>query len=812
MSRLNRVRTGLLASVSVATLLAGTANAQQSDPTTVDDIVVTGTLRGASTVQDAPINIAAIGEEQIDQLGVTDLAQISRYVPGLYVVDQGPRNANRIVVRGLNIDPLGESVGQGAGGTVATYLGEVPIAIDLKLNDVERVEFLLGPQGTLYGAGTLGGAIRYIPNAPAFDETFVTVRGDAYGYSEGDGVSTDFGFTANLPLGETLALRANVDQLNDKGFIDQPFLVRTIGTSLANAFGSATARDANMYRKEDVNTEDVLSGRVALRWQPTDWFDATLSHNYQNSDVGGRQVSGRRVSTFPVPVGEYEAVQRVEEPNERTSQLTALEMEIDLGWATLTSATGYQTFEEDGQRDQTDLLISLGYSYEAFPAFTAFTQELQDDETLTQELRLTSKPDSGPLSWIVGGYYSKTDYWGSSAEYTPGFSQFAVAEFGGGQIRPDSLEYLSVSFGEIEETAFFGELTYEILPGWQITGGARRYTYELNTNSATDLPLLETVFGGRDPASIVLDFESSTEDEDGWLYKLNTSYEIGDDILLYGTISDGFRAGGSNKLTLCTTTGGQQNVCAQPDELMFVSEKTRNYEIGIKSQLWDSRLTLNAAAFYIDWQDPQVSGATLVGLSPITKNGEGAETKGFEVSFQAAVTERFSLRGSYSYAQAELTDDAPNLLTTLTPPGFDTDYVDGIAGDRLPGSPEYQASLSAEYNWPLSNGLDLDFAYGFTASGDVLTRTGGRAGGITLPAYQIHNASVRLSAPGADWAVTGYIDNLWDEYAETGARSTPLANQVLSDINGAPVYSRNHFANVLPPRKFGVRFTKQFGL
>ena len=137
MSRLNGVRTGLLASVSVATLLAGAAHAQESDPTTVDDIVVTGTLRGASTVQDAPINIAAIGEEQIEELGVTDLAQISRYVPGLYVVDQGPRNANRIVVRGLNIDPLGESVGQGAGGTVATYLGEVPIAIDLKLNDVE---------------------------------------------------------------------------------------------------------------------------------------------------------------------------------------------------------------------------------------------------------------------------------------------------------------------------------------------------------------------------------------------------------------------------------------------------------------------------------------------------------------------------------------------------------------------------------------------------------------------------------------------------------------------------------------------------
>lgn len=812
MTKSRGVKWGLLASVSAVTLAAGAARAQEAEPVVVDDIVVTGTLRGASTVQDAPINIAAIGAEQIEQLGVGDLAEISRYVPGLYVVDQGPRNANRIVVRGLNIDPLGESVGQGAGGTVATYLGEVPISIDLKLNDVERVEFLLGPQGTLYGAGTLGGAIRYIPNAPAFDETFVTVRGDAYGYSEGEGVSTDFGFTANLPISDTLAFRANLDQLNDKGFIDQPYLVREIGVSLANDFSSPEAVAENLYGKEDVNTEDVLSGRAALRWRPTAWFDATLSYNYQHSDVGGRQVSGRRVDTFPVEVGEYEAIQRVEEPNERTSDLVALEMQFDLGWADLISATGYQTFEEDGRRDQTDLLISLGYSYEAFPAFTAYTQELEDDDTFTQEVRLTSKPDAGSLSWIVGGYYSKNDYWGSSAEYTPNFDQFVVDNWGGVQLRPDSLEYYSVSYGEITETALFGELTWEILPGWQITGGARRYTYELETNSATDLPLLETVFNGRDPDSIVLEYEASSDEEDGWLYKLNTAYEVTPDILLYGTISDGFRAGGNNNLTLCDTSGGQQNVCAQPDEMAYTSEKTRNYEIGIKSQLLDRRLTLNGAVFYIDWQDPQVSGATLVGLSPITKNGEGAETKGFEVSFDAAVTERFSLRGSYSYAQAELTDDAPNLITALDPPGFGTVYVDGEAGDRLPGSPEYQASLYAEYNMPLSSGLDLDFAYGFTASGDVLTRTGARGGGIALPAFQIHNASVRLSAPGADWAVTAYVDNIWDEYAETGARSTPLANQVLEDADGGPVYARNFFTNVLPPRKFGLRFTKTFGL
>ncbi|MFN3816527.1 TonB-dependent receptor [Brevundimonas sp.] len=810
----------LLGSVSAISIAAGAPEARAQDPTSVDEVIVTGTRRGASTVQDAPINISAIGQQQIEAQGIADLAEISRYVPGLFVVDQGPRNASRIIFRGLNATPLGESVAQSAGGTVATYLGDVPISIDLRLNDVERVEFLAGPQGTLYGAGTLAGAIRYIPNAPDFTDRFITVRGDAYSYSEGDGVSTDFGFTANLPITPRLAVRASVDQLNDQGFIDQPFLVREIGVSLPNPdFSDPTAVAENLYGEEDVNTEDVLSARVAVRWAPTDWLDTTLSYNYQLSDVGGRQVSGRRVTTFPVEVGEYEAIQRVREPNERITDLLALEATLDLGFADLTSATGYQTFEEDGQRDQTDLLISLEYSYEAFPAFTAYTRELEDTDTFTQELRLTSKPDSGPLSWILGGFYSKTDYWNSSAEYTPRFAEdFAVPEWGAAQGRPDNLEYLSVGFGEFVETALFGEVSWQISDRWQVTAGARRYTYEIDDSSATDLPLLYTMYYGRDPDEIVLDFQDAHEEEDGWLYKLNTSYELTDDVLIYATISDGYRIGGANGAAACPEglepdgSSPTQIVCALPNERLYNSEQTRNYEFGVKSQWFNRRLTLNGAVFYIDWEDPQVTAATVYGLQPITKNAGGAESRGFEVSFDAAVTEALTLRGSLSYTRARLTARTVNLVAVLDPPGFGVTYEDGEDGDRMPGSPEYQFSLYGNYNYPLSNGFELDFAYGLTASGDVESRMGGRGGGLTLPSFQIHNLSVRLSNPGGDWSLTGYIDNVWDEYAETGVRGTSLSNQILQDMNGDPVYARSHFTNVLPPRVIGVRFSKLFSL
>ena len=796
----------MLATASCAALITAAPAAFAQDAQ-VDDIIVTGTRRGESTVQDAPINISAVGEAQIEAQGLTDLADIVKFVPGVFLVDQGARGDSRIIVRGLNADGLGEQLG--AGGTVATYLGDIPIGIDLKLNDVERVEFLLGPQGTLYGAGTLGGAIRYIPNRPNFSERTLDIRGDAYGYSEGDDISTDFGATINLPISDTLAFRASLDQLNDAGFIDMPYLVREVGVSDPNPdFSDPDDVSANLYGKDDVNTEDVFSGRAALRWNPTDWFDATLSYNFQNADVGGRQVSGRRVTTFPAPVGEYDAIQRVEEPAKRETELWALEGAIDLGFAELTSATGYSTYTEDGQRDQTDLLYSLEYSYEAFPSFTAYTQELEDDETFTQELRLTSKPSDSPFSWIVGGFYSKTDFWGSSAEYTPFY-----AEYLGGE-RPDALEYLSVSYGTSEETAFFGEASWQFTPAFQVTAGARHYTYDLEAYSAVDLPLLESVFNGRDPESIVLDYGESTDSDDGWLYKVNASYAFTDDVLLYGTISDGFRTGGSNGAGPCPDDidPDSQIVCALPNELIYGSETTRNYEIGLKSQWWDNRITANAAVFFIDWKDPQVGAATVYGLQPITKNADGAETKGVELTFAAQITDNWYVRSSYSYAEATLTALTVNLVPILQPPGFGVAYEDGQPGDRLPGAPKNQFSLYTAYDYPLSNGWDLTFSYSLSAISDVLSRTGGRGGSLTLDGFVLSNIAVQLTDAESDWTVTGYVDNLFDEYYETGVRGTSLHNQVLEDEDGSPVYTRNFFTNVGTPRQIGIRFTKAFGL
>lgn len=798
-------RASLFASISLLALpIAAPALAQ--DTTTVDEVIITATRRD-TTVQDAPINIAAVGGEAIEAQGFSDLADIAAYVPGIHLVDQGGRDGNRIIVRGLNADPIGGSdgVGNSTGGMVATYIGEVPIVLDLKLNDLERVEVLLGPQGTLYGAGTMAGAVRYIPRRPSFAAPELIVRGAAYGYGEAESASYDAGLTFNMPLSDSFAVGGSIDYLDDSGFIDYAYVVRDIGVSNPNALGSPAAIAANTRRVADANTEETLSGRLAFRWQPIEAIDANLTWYFQNQEVGARQVSSARVSTIPAPVGDYESALRVLEPNDRDNNLVALEVTADLGFATLTSATGLSKYEETGQRDQTDLLIGLEYSYELFPTFTAFTREDGEEESINQELRLVSNSE-GPLSWIVGGFYNKFESVAESKEFTPGYATFL------GGSRPDNLEYYSVNKTELVETAFFGEVSYRFTPAWQITFGARKYAYELETADAVDFPLANTVFGGDPPDAINLVFENGGQEDDGWLFKVNTSFDVTPDVMIYGTISEGYRIGNSNGVGPCPVPlPPGQIACGLPNEMAYFPDKTKNYELGIHSQWLDRRLTLNGAIFLVEWTDPQVASATENGLIPITKNGEAAESVGLELDFRFKVTPDLTIRGNYSYAKAELTETTLNLVPSINPPGFQgtISYQNGEAGDRLPGAPENEGSLYIEYSAPPIAGLNVDFAYGFSAIDDILTRTGGKGGGITLDGFAIHDMSVKVSSES--WDATFYISNIWDTYAETGARSTPRHNQVVSDTNGDPVYARSFYTSVLPPRAIGVRFTKRFG-
>lgn len=792
----------VLAHASMAMAQSTDQSDDQSEIKTLDTMVVTATRR-AESVQDLPLNISALAGDQLREQGVGSLAELGRVVPGLFVLDQGARGSSQIIVRGLNADPVAasEALGNGSGGTVATYIGEIPLYVDLRMEDLERVEVLLGPQGTLYGAGTLGGAIRYIPRRPDFDATTVEVRGSGYDLSQSSGFGGKLGTTINVPFSDTFALRVNVDYLDDPGFTDYNFLVRQPGVSDPEPdFSNPSAVSSNLTQRKDADTQETLTGRIGLRWSASDAVDVNLTHYYQRQDVGGRSINHE----VAFGTGRYESAHRFLEPNDRKNNLTSLEVTADLGFAELTSATGYSTYDELGQRDQTDLLISLEYSYEAFPSFAAFTRENQDEEIFNQEVRLVSTTD-GPLNWIVGGFYNKLDSNSESREFTPGYSEY----LGGG--RPDNLEYFSVNQTKLEEIAIFGELGYQFTDRWQATIGARFYQYELDTRDAVDFPLANSVFGDAAPDAITLDFQDGGQKDNGNLFKFNTSYKFTDDVLGYLTVSEGFRIGNSNGVAPCPVPlPPNQIACGLPDELQFFPDTTTNYELGLRTTLLDNRLTLNGSVYYIQWDNPQLAGTTANAALPITRNGEGAESRGMELSFNALITDSFSLRGSFAITRAELSEDAPALLNTFAPPGFGPRIdVDGLSGDRLPGSPERQANLFGSYYMSVGENY-LTFNYGISAIGNVLTRTGGRADGETLPGFAVHNASIVYDA--SNWTATLYAENVLDKFARTGVRATRASVQTVADENGDPVRVRRYYHDVLRPREVGLSFTYNFDL
>jgi len=787
------------------------ANALAQGPT--EEIIVTALRRG-STVQEVPINITAISGTTIRDRRLVGLDEIARLVPGLHVIDRGPRDeVTDIVVRGLNTSGLGPGF---SSDTVATYIGEIPLPVDLKTNDMERVEVLIGPQGTLYGSGTLGGAIRYIPRKPQ-NEFEAEVRVNTFAIGHSDGFGADVGFTINLPINDTFAFRASVDYLDDPGYIDYGFVVQQAGISNPQPdFNDPADVAANLRRVEDANGEETLSGRVALRWTPNDMVDATLTYYYQDVEAEGRSIAN--VEAFGT--GRYESGLRYEEPNNIRNELFALEIIADLGFAELTSATGVSDYFDRGQRDQTDLLLNFEYLYETFATFSSFTREINDEQTLTQEIRLVST-GSGPLTWIGGLYYNKFEQYATSEEFTPGFDEWAVdpaSGLGGVQLRPDSLEYYSVDDTYQTETALFGEISYAFADDWEVTLGARLYEFEASVTSGFAIPLYYTVYLGYAQDLIDPNLDSNTGKDDGSLFKVNISHNFSEDVLGYFTVSEGYRAGGINTVPECTAAqiaAGTQTLCALPDEVFIKADTTTNYEVGVHSTLAGGSLVLNAAVYYIDWADIQVDDTTINGSLPITSNGGKAESKGFEVSANWRINGNWGLTGTYAYNQAKLTESTSALLggpltgDLLTP-----------AGSRLPGSPEHQGSLSLSYATTLNNGLGLDVRYGVVYMGGVLNSIAATEEptvlpwrGEEIPSYTLHDLTATLS--GDQWRASVYIDNLTDEYAIVGTRTSRrlleqyrMFSTLPDNTSGFLLRSYGHY--VSRPRTAGVNFTYSF--
>lgn len=784
-----------------AALPGYSALAQESAIAAEDDAIIVTATRRSVALLDVPINIAATSAEAIERDRIDDVRDLSSFTPGLTIQDTGPRSTGTVILRGLNA--ASSTTGTvNANNAVGIYLGEVPLYMDFKFLDLARVETLLGPQGTLYGLGTLSGAIRYMPNRPNATDLEATVHGRLYDVAHSSGVGYQVDAMVNIPIvTDHIAFRSVVGYYDDPGFIDYPLAVRERGVSVPQPdFTNPAAVDANLRRLKDMNDEQTFTTRNTLLLQAHQGLRAFITYAYQQTETRGRQVNGAGV----LGTGKYEAPYRFEEPNKRYAHLVSLEINADVGDIfEIVSATAYTEQQFRNFQDQTDLLLDLGgYGYEEYPQFTADSRSQTKYTQFNQELRLVSA-HGGPFNWTLGGFYNRLKQKSNSREYTPGMARFL------GVNRPDDLEYISVTDTDTKEMALFGEIGFQITPRWQVTGGLRVFKYDASIIGAAETPL--TAGGLRRMPYPSVEFEASRwgggkSEADGKVWKANTSYKITDDINVFATYSEGYRIGGPNRLPPCQIPlpPGQQ-VCAMPDEMFYSPDETRNKEVGVRASLFDRSLNMSFSVYHIDWKGIQLASRNFNNTSGITANAGNGVSKGFDFTFDARINSRLNIYGSYGYNDAYLAEDVPDIVGGIKPvhTAADPTIDDGFKGDRLPGTPKNSGSIGATYTYPLDNGSEISGNWVTSYIGNIYSRVGLRGFGEVIPSYVTHRASITYRADR--WEASLFANNIFNKFAITSVNNS---TQSILDVNG--IVSRYYNHSILTPRVIGIETRLRF--
>lgn len=558
------------------------------------EIVVTAQKR-EERLQDVPVPVTALRASALTETGQDRLQDFFTRVPGLNF-QAGSRGEPLVSIRGINslqnptvgvmVDdlPFGATIFRGGGN----------IAPDIDPSDLARIEVLRGPQGTLYGVSSLGGLIKYVTIDPSTDRFSGQIQTGIIGIDHGGDVGYQVRGSVNVPLGETLAVRASAFTRLTPGFIDNPA--------------------ANL---KDVNRETAAGGRLALLWRPMDVLTVKLSALYQTRTTdGANQVTlslGGLNQDYLVGSGWIE----------RDIQAYNATIEADLGNVRLTSLTGYNI---NRFADSVDL--SSFYAATANTAFgvsgAAYTEDYQTKK-FNQELRVATSL-GGTFDLLLGGFYTKE-------RFTNPIKIFA-ANTSTGRLVGEFQFY--DGRGSYEEVAVFGDLTTHITDKFDIQFGARQ-AFNSQSYSETDTGLLTA--GGR------LVIPNTVVKESPFTYLITPRYTFSRDFMVYGRFASGYRAGGIN---LFFARGF-------PVPPGYKSDQTLNYEIGTKGSLLDGRLTFDLSLFYIDWKDLQLGFNFAPGVN-FQANGSRAKSQGFEFAVTAQPWRGMTIAASGTYNDAVLTE------------------------------------------------------------------------------------------------------------------------------------------------------------
>lgn len=699
-------RSKLLQSCSSAALLllfSSPADAQTEQPSTTDaaqpqadsssDIVVTANRR-SQTALSVPSNISAVSGASLASSGITDAAGVSRLVPGLAVFDEGIRasgNRNTFNLRGLNANAAynNDDAPDKTQDTVSTYFGEAPVFFPFKLVDIERVEVLRGPQGTLYGSGSVGGTVRFIPAAPDPSHFYVEGTGEISSTQHADKLGGSFYGTVNLPITSNLAVRVNGGYDYQSGWIDAVGLVQQTGTPfqvgsivLADPTNPLTSLPAAAPVKKDANSASVRFARAAVAYTPTDDLSVTLRGVYQENKANNRNEDN------PYFAGqEYKNYKAFTDPQESKLLLGNLDVSVDVGFAKVISATSYSTIKTKSVSDSSGYLrTNLSSFYFGFPRLFVPASRDAMTKTFSQELRLVSNT-TGPIDYVIGAFYLRRSLDFKYNQVAPGIGAYTNAVLG---IDPP------VAFGDVlatgytdqtfNELAGFGELTWHATPQLDFTGGVRIFRQKTDGTSGLPLPYSSRTFqyfleGVANNDFLFGGFVPYRYNKTNTIFKANAAYKFSSRLLAYATFSQGLRAGGSNALP-ATDALGSDNRPFQTFDL----DSVNNYEVGLKGSLRSIDFTISA--FHIDWTNFQTSLLTPLGISYIA-NVPKTKSDGVEVQLSFRPFRGLSGTVGYTYVDARVATPFEALA------GDPSTVVQ--KGTRLPSSSRHTLTASADY-------------------------------------------------------------------------------------------------------------------
>ena len=612
-------------------------------------IIVTATKRGDASTLDIPASISVAGEDEISKRGMVGMDDYLRSLPSTNFLDRGA-GRNGIIIRGVTASPQDDIA-------VGVYIDETPVTglgnefggnPDLKYVDMQRIEVLRGPQGTLYGDGAIAGTVRVIPNAPDLSYFSAEIAGSTSSTANLGGQNTMARGVLNLPLIEDeFSLRIVGYDYDNSGYYENVAGDNADKQIWKDIFGGVVT-------SSDVGSDQYTGGRVIALWQVSEDFNVTLSHITQDIEQSGIPESmlalgGTRRSPFQKQDGSGEALAI-------DLDVTNLKMNLDFDLIELFSSTSIVESKTLQDRDVGAYFGPL-LGVDDIPMYLT---DSADAESFTQELRLNTRLD-GPLQFLVGAFYQ--DYKRTRSQEILFEGDPALDPFGG------ALLFEGLVVENLKQLAFFSEATYELTDELTVVAGIRHYDYEKNSPDTNN-----GLFNGGYSESSV------SNNDEGQTYKLSLNYRADDSTSYYGTFSQGFRLGGPHPFIpsdICDTSGVPEQI--DSDEL-------DSFEVGAKFAFADGRATLNVSAYQVDWSGIPVKQILECGFEATANAGE-AESKGVEIDGQLQLTDDWRINYALSHTQAELTEDSAALGAQ--------------SGDRLPGSPEFQASLGVQADFSL---------------------------------------------------------------------------------------------------------------